>query len=651
MTQKIVNVVKGLIVDGIAKARSGHPGGAMSSADFLTVLYKDFLRFDPNDDMWINRDRFVLAAGHESMLLYSLLHLNGTINLDALKNFRQLHSITPGHPEFGETKGIDATSGPLGQGIGMAVGMAVAECFLRAKTDKSVIDHYTYVLTSDGDLQEPVALGSASLAGLWQLGKIIAFYDANKIQLSGPVKSSDITNYKQVFEGFGWHVLEIDGHDHSAIKDAIKKSQEETSRPSLIIGNTTMAKGAATVEGDHNTHGAPLSAEEISATKIKLGLDKDKDFFVPEEIYTVFQKRNAELTENAKNWKKNFQDKNAQFKDFWDCISLARKDKKLSFPEFTENESIATRSAWGKCLNELIDQLPNLLGGSADLDPSNQTAHFRKTVGEFSATNPLNRNLTFGVREFPMATILNGLALHGGIIPFGATFLTFSDYCKNAMRMSALQKLPVLYVYTHDSFHVGEDGPTHQPIEHISSLRLIPNLIDMRPADANETALCLQFALKEEHSPVALMLTRQNLPVLAKTKNMQEGIKRGAYVLKDCDGTADIILIASGSEVSLALETAKLLAPKKVRVVSMPSMVLFNRQDENYKESVLPKNVTRRAAAEAGRTDMWYRYVGIDGLVLGLDTFGASAPAEELAKFYGFTPENFAKQITDKFFK
>jgi transketolase len=650
-TDKTIAVVKGLIMDGVAKANSGHPGGAMSSADYATILFSEFLNFNPDDSRWFNRDRFILSAGHESMLLYSLLHLNGFISIEDIKNFRQFGSLTPGHPEVHLTPGVEATTGPLGQGLAMSVGFATAEAYLREKLGADVMDHYTYVLSSDGDLQEPIAMGAAALAGLWNLGKLIVYYDSNKIQLAGPTCKADCTDHRKVFEGLCWQVLEVDGHNHDEIRKAIKDAQLETGKPTLIIGHTTMAKGCATMEGSHKTHGEPLKADEIKATKKKLGLPED-DFYVPEDVLAEYRARFDGLRKNAADWQAMVDGKlsDAAFAEMWGHVIKPRPELSIDWPEFTPGDSMATRKAWGTCLDAVMDSMPTLVGGSADLDPSNQTANFRNTYGDFSVDGYGARNLAFGVREFNMAAIMNGIQLHGGLLPFGATFLTFSDYCRNAIRMSALQELPVLYVFTHDSFWVGEDGPTHQPIEHVSSLRLIPDLIDLRPADANETKVCLDIALKQEKMPSTLFLTRQGLPILdpAEYPAITDGPRKGGYVLKDCDGTPDLILVASGSEVSLCLETAKLFK-RKVRVVSMPSAKLFDDQPESYKNDVLPPEVTARAAAEAGRTTLWHKYVGLNGVVLGVDHFGASAPGKILSDKYGFTPENFARMIREKY--
>lgn len=652
LDQKAVNVIKGLVLDATRKANSGHPGGAMSSADFAAVLFAEFLNFDPDDAGFFDRDRFVLSCGHESMLLYALLHLTGRLTLDDLRAFRQFGSRTPGHPEHGLTPGVEATTGPLGQGLAMAVGMAAAEAFLRVKLGADVCEHFTYVLVSDGDLQEGVALTAASLAGLWGLSKLIAFHDSNKIQLAGPTRRADCTDYRKVFEGFCWNVIEVDGHDRAAIRKALSNARL-ANKPTLIIGHTTMAKGAATLEGSHETHGSPFPPEEILATKQKLGLPAD-EFYSPDDVKGFFQARFDGLRDNALAWKANLAARLAdpEFAGLWRLCNAKRSELALSWPAFEPGASIATRKAWGNCLMHVAKQLPNLVGGSADLDPSNQTAKFREAYGTFGADGFGARSMAFGVREFPMAAILNGMALHGGVIPFGATFLTFSDYCRNAIRMSALQKLPVLYVFTHDSFWVGEDGPTHQPVEHMASLRLIPDLLDFRPADATETALCLDLALRRDDKPSCLFLTRQGLPVLdpGKFPAVRQGVSRGGYVLKDCAGTPEVVILASGSEVPLALSAAELLAGRRVRVVSMPSQALFDAQPESYKKEVLPPGVPR-AGVEAGRPEAFAKYLGCDGLAVGLASFGHSAPAKVLAEHYGFTAENLARLVRERFFR
>jgi len=653
MDLRAMEVLKGLILDTVHHARSGHPGGALSSADFAYVLFQRFLRLDPDDPRWWDRDRFVLSAGHESALLYSLLVLHGILDVDDLKTFRQWGSRTPGHPEHGLTPGVEATTGPLGQGIAMAAGMAVAEAFVRHATHPDFTDHFTYVLVSDGDLQEPIALGAAALAGRMGLGKLIVFYDSNKIQLAGPTSRADATDYRAVFQAMGWHVQEIDGHDHEAIAAAIRAAQAETQRPSLIIGHTIMAKGCATMEGSADTHGAPLPEEELYRTKACLNLPEGTTFFLPPEITDHCRCRHPQLRAARASWNARVQELRSDTHIGPRIHSVLQPvgEQSFSWPSFEAGKSIATRKAFGTCLQALASQIPTLMGGSADLDPSNQTAAFRETYGIFHAQeNPQGRNLCFGVREFPMTAMLSGMALHGGIVPFGATFLVFSDYARNAIRMSALQELPVLHVFTHDSFFVGEDGPTHQPIEHLWSLRLIPNLLVFRPADARETAACMALAVRQTSRPSVLALTRQGLPVLdlIPEDQVEAHVARGGYILLEPkDRPVELIVIATGSEVHLAVEAARMVAPRGVRVVSMPCVELFEEQPQDYRQHVLPDHITRRIAVEAGCTTPWFKYVGSHGQVLGIDHFGASAPAGVLQQRYGFTPENLARIITE----
>ncbi len=649
LDQKAVNVIKGLIMDGVRKANSGHPGGAMSSADFAYVLYKDFLNFDPNDVEWFNRDRFVLSAGHESMLLYVMLHLCGVLTMDDLKNFRQMGSRTPGHPENYETPGVEATTGPLGQGASMAVGMAAAEAMLRERLGDDVCSHYTYALSSDGDFQTPVWLGAAALAGLWGLGRLIVYYDSNKVQLAGPTSLCDEADHAKIFKGMGWHVVEVDGHDHKELRKAIKKAQEKTDKPTLIIGHTTIAKGSCTMEGDCGSHGAPFSEEEIAKTKECLGLPAES-FYLPNDVAEHFKARFPEVEKLHADWTANLDKRvgaDEAFTDLWRQVKRGPANRTFNWPEFEAGASMATRKAWGAALNAVTPDFPLLVGGSADLDPSNQTVQFRDNTGIFGKDNRMGRSLCFGVREFPMAAVLNGIALHGGLTPFGATFLIFSDYARNALRMSALQRLPVTYIFTHDSFYVGEDGPTHQPVEQPSSLRLIPNMLVLRPADAVETCACLETAFTQKDRPSCLLLTRQGLPVL--DADVFEKAKKGGYTLKDADdGKPDCILIAAGSEVSLCLQAADLLPEFKIRVVSIPCMELFDAQPKEYKDSVLPPDVSFRFAAEAGRPELWCKYTGCIDNVLGMTGFGASAPAGELAQKYGFTPENLAELVRSR---
>jgi len=653
LDEKSVSVIRGLIMDGTRKANSGHPGGAMSSADFAFVLFKDFLNFDPDDPQWFNRDRFILSAGHESMLLYSLLVLQGYLPAEQLQHFRQFGSQTPGHPEHALTPGVEATTGPLGQGVGMSVGMAVAEAMLAAHLGEDIVDHYTYVLAGDGDLQEPVALGSAAIAGHFGLNKLILYYDRNAIQISGRINRADSTDIEGLFTAFGWQVIRINGHNHGEIRKAIILAKEDKTRPALIIGKTTMAKGAATKEGSPSTHGSPLSPEEIRETKIKLGLPPEKEFYIPEEVVSNFRERYAELKEKVEAWNDKLDKKllkNPDFDKFWNQANNP-DTQNINLPLFSTEKPVATRAASGKILEALAGELAFLAGGSADLDPSNATADFVKRVKDFTKENRKGRNLPFGVREFPMGVILNGMALHGGIIPFGATFLVFSDYEKPALRLSALQKLRVLHLFTHDSFYVGEDGPTHQPVEHIATLRLIPGLIVFRPADANETAEAYRVALNEKERPSAIILTRQGLPVLDRSKYPSARlVEKGAYILLgDEDVSPDILLIATGSEVHLALDAAKLLKNYKVRVVNMPSREIFEEQDEAYRNKVIPPEVTKRVTIEAGTTFGWEKYAGTQGLTFGIDHFGESAPAKVLEEQFGFTPEKLVEKIKTHF--
>tara|TARA_S200000501_G_scaffold54907_1_gene44950 strand:+ start:8461 stop:10476 length:2016 start_codon:yes stop_codon:yes gene_type:complete len=652
--QYTISVMKGLVMDATRRANSGHPGGPMSCADFAYILFHEYLNFDPDNSDWFNRDRFILSGGHMSMLQYSLLFLIGWLEKEDLENFRQLNSRTPGHPEV-ENLGVECTTGPLGQGFGMGVGMAQAEAYLNSlfssydNNSKDIIDHFTYVLASDGDLQEPISLGSASIAGHLGLSKLIVFYDRNEAQISGHTNRSDSTNYNKLFEGFGWDVQEIDGHDHEQIRNALGNAKNEKNKPSIIIGNTIMAKGTATLEKDHNTHGAPLPQDEIDATKVKLGL-ANEPFFCPTEVFGHFRKRFPELKKNACDWesqKKNIANSNTSISQLIEtCID--DKLPKPNYPDFNSGESIATRKAFGASLDHFSKLHPNLIGGSADLEPSNYTGNFAETYGDFTKKYQKGRNIPFGVREFPMAAMMNGMALHGGIIPFGGTFLVFSDYERPALRMAAIQEARVIHEFTHDSFFVGEDGPTHQPVEHAMSLRTIPNFNVYRPADARETAICFRLAIENKRSPSALLLTRQGVPVIdIDYSSMEKGVRKGAYIVKNCEGSPEIIFMATGSEVSLALATAKKITDKKVRVISMPCLELFDEQSDDYKIGLIPKRGCLKVSIEAGVTHGWTKYTGSSGLAIGLDHYGASAPAQELAIEFGFTAEAIEAKVRD----
>ena len=648
--QYSISTIKGLVMDATRKANSGHPGGPMSCADFAYILYRDFLNFDPTSPEWFNRDRFVLSGGHMSMLQYSLLLYIGWLDMDDIKSFRQLHSRTPGHPEV-KIPGVECTTGPLGQGFAMGTGMAHAEAYLRnlfssvIEEAEQLVDHYTYVLASDGDLQEPVSLGSASLAGHLGLSRLIVFYDANEAQISGHTNRSDSTSYATVFEGFNWHVQEIDGHDHEQIRNAIEKAQL-MEKPSIIIGNTIMAKGTATMEKDHNTHGAPLSQEEIDASKEKLGLP-DEPFYCPPEVIDHFRERFSSLTDAVKSWKEKRNSLSA-IEDVSSLISICLENElpDLKYPDFVSGESLATRKAFGATLDQFAKSLPNLIGGSADLEPSNYTGNFAKTYSDFQVHNQSGRNIAFGVREFPMAAMMNGMALHGGVIPFGGTFLVFADYERPALRLGAIQEVRVIHEFTHDSFHVGEDGPTHQPIEHTMALRAIPGFNVFRPADARETAVCFRLALENNETPSALLLTRQGIPVTDQDyETLEASVRKGAYIIKDCDGEPELVFIATGSEVSLAIETAEIMTDKRIRVISMPCMEIFKEQTDDYKNELIPERGCLKVTLEAGITHGWEKYKGLTGLSIGLDHYGSSAPGKELADEFGFTPVKVEQKI------
>ena len=644
-------VTKGLVMDMVRKANSGHSGGPMSSADFAHILFTEYLNFNPDDPEWFNRDRFVLSAGHESALLYAMLIQIGWLDMKDIQSFRQLHSRTPGHPEV-EIPGVEATTGPLGQGFGMAVGMATAESILRGQFTELVdnadalVGHYTYVLASDGDFQEPITLGAGSMAGHWGLSRLIVYYDSNNAQISGKVDRSDSTNYALVFEGFGWHVQEIDGHNHDQIREAIEKAQV-VDRPSLIIGTTLMAQGSATMEGDHETHGAPLPQEEIDATKEELGLPEEK-FYLPKVVVDYFQSRFAELRELVSKWDEDLKaaNENADFEALWK-IAINEILPEISYPEFELGSSLATRKAFGATLDKFAEQVPSIIGGSADLEPSNYTGNFAKKYGDFSRENRTGRNLAFGVREFPMAAALNGMALHGGVIPFGGTFLVFADYERPALRLAAIQHCGVIHEFTHDSFYVGEDGPTHQPIEHVMALRAIPNFNVFRPADAKETAVCFRLAMDQKETPNALLLTRQDVQILElKMDSIVDGVSKGAYAVMDHENP-ELVFLATGSEVSLAIEVAKSMNDKRIRIVSMPCWEIFEGQSDEYKISLIPNRGAMKISMEAGITHGWEKYIGPNGLSIGINHFGASAPGKNLAQEFGFTAEQVEVKIRD----
>ena len=651
----IANTIRGLSVDGVAAANSGHPGMPLGMADVCAVLWSEHMNFNPKNPKWLNRDRFILSAGHGSMLIYSLLHLYGyDLSMDDLKAFRQWGSKTPGHPENFVTAGVETTTGPLGQGVANAVGFALAEASLAARYNREgseIIDHYTYVVAGDGCLQEGISHEACSFAGHNKLGKLIMLYDSNNITIDGPTHISFTEDTRKRFEAYGWQVLEIDGHDYDQINAAIAEAKKEKSKPSIIICKTIIGFGSPNRAGTSKAHGEPFPAEEIELMKEKLGLPKDKSFFVPDEISDL-RAKTQEKGENLENqWNElweNYKNKNQEAaKELENSIKGEISKEALDIPQFGSEKAIATRSASGTVLNHIAKYIPQLMGGSADLTPSNNTL----PAGEesFSPENPKGRYIRYGVREHGMAAIMNGMALHGGVLPYSGTFFVFSDYMRPAMRMSALMEQQVVYVLTHDSIGLGEDGPTHQPEAHLWAYRTIPNMTVIRPMDANETAEAWKSALKNKKGPTCLVLTRQNLPVYDRAGlgwAKSEEAQKGGYVLCEDKGF-EAIIIATGSEVELAVEAKTKLNEQgvKVRIVSMPSTNIFDEQPQEYKESVLPKNILKRVAVEAGVTLGWYKYVGLEGRVIGLDRFGASAPYKTLYKEFGITTDAIVEAV------
>lgn len=651
----IANTIRGLSVDGVAAANSGHPGMPLGMADVCAVLWSEHMNFNPKNPKWLNRDRFILSAGHGSMLIYSLLHLYGyDLSMDDLKAFRQWGSKTPGHPENFVTAGVETTTGPLGQGVANAVGFALAEASLAARYNREgseIIDHYTYVVAGDGCLQEGISHEACSFAGHNKLGKLIMLYDSNNITIDGPTHISFTEDTRKRFEAYGWQVLEIDGHDYDQINAAIAEAKKEKSKPSIIICKTIIGFGSPNRAGTSKAHGEPFPAEEIELMKEKLGLPKDKSFFVPDEISDL-RAKTQEKGENLENkWNElweNYKNKNQEAaKELENSIKGEISKEALDIPQFGSEKAIATRSASGTVLNHIAKYIPQLMGGSADLTPSNNTL----PAGEesFSPENPKGRYIRYGVREHGMAAIMNGMALHGGVLPYSGTFFVFSDYMRPAMRMSALMEQQVVYVLTHDSIGLGEDGPTHQPEAHLWAYRMIPNMTVIRPMDANETAEAWKSALNNKKGPTCLVLTRQNLPVYDRAGlgwAKSEEAQKGGYVLCE-DKDFESIIIATGSEVELAVEAKAKLNEQgvKVRIVSMPSTNIFDEQPQEYKESVLPKNILKRVAVEAGVTLGWYKYVGLEGRVIGLDRFGASAPYKTLYKEFGITTDAIVEAV------
>jgi len=651
--KQLANAIRALSMDGVQQANSGHPGAPMGMADIAEVLWRGHMNHNPQNPEWADRDRFILSNGHGSMLIYSLLHLTGyELSIDDLKNFRQLHSKTPGHPEYGYAPGVETTTGPLGQGITNAVGMALAEKSLSEQFNKEghdIVDHNTYVFMGDGCLMEGISHEACSLAGTLGLGKLIAFWDDNGISIDGEVEGWFSDDTPKRFEAYGWHVIPaVDGHDAAAINAAIEAAKAETGKPTLICTKTIIGFGSPNKSGSHDCHGAPLGAEEIAATRKELGWEHGP-FEIPAEIYAEWSAKEAGAAKEAA-WDEKFTayeaaypELAAEFKRRVNGELPAEWEEKANqiIADLQANPAnIASRKASQNALEAFGKMLPEFMGGSADLAPSNLTmwSGSKSITPEDASGNYIH----YGVREFGMTAIMNGIALHGGFVPYGATFLMFMEYARNALRMAALMKVQNIQVYTHDSIGLGEDGPTHQPVEQVSSLRLTPNMSTWRPCDQVESAVAWKFAIERKDGPTSLIFSRQNLAQQERSAAQVADIAKGGYVLKDCEGKPELILIATGSEVELATEAAAQLTAEgnKVRVVSMPATDVFDKQDAAYREAVLPSDVTARVAVEAGIADYWYKYVGFDGRVIGMSTFGESAPAGELFKMFGFTVEN-----------
>ncbi|RMH66401.1 MAG: transketolase [Bacteroidetes bacterium] len=656
LDERCINTIRFLAADAVQEANSGHPGMPMGMAPAAYVLWTRYLKHNPKDPAWINRDRFVLSAGHGSMLLYALLHLTGyDLPMDELKRFRQWGSKTPGHPEVHLTPGVETTTGPLGQGFANGIGMAIAERYLAAHLntpEAPVIDHYTYAIVSDGDLMEGISQEAASLAGHLGLGKVIYLYDDNHISIDGSTDLAFTEDVLARFQAYGWHTQRVaDGNDLAAIDAAIAAAQAVPDKPSLIAVRTVIGFGSPNKQGSASAHGEPLGEEELALAKKHLGWPADRKFYVPEEVYAVFRQAVEQGAAAQRAWDGLVQklesadpDRAARLRDWFAGTLPEGWEDRL--PTFEAGSKLATRAASGKVLNAIGPLMDQLIGGSADLTPSNKTdIQGRK---DFSRDTPGGGYLRFGVREHAMAGICNGIALHGGLRPYCGTFLIFSDYMRPSVRLSALSEIPVIYVYTHDSIGLGEDGPTHQPVEHLMALRAIPNLTVLRPADANETVEAWRVALKHTGGPVALALTRQGLKTVDRSRyGAASGVQKGAYVLRDTEGTPDAIILATGSEVEPALAAAESLADEgvQVRVVSMPSWELFDAQPEAYRREVLPPEVRARVAVEAGVTMGWQKYVGLEGRIVGLDRFGASAPYQKLMEVFGFTAEHIADEV------
>ena len=652
--RQLANAIRALSMDAVQKAKSGHPGAPMGMADIAEVLWNDFLKHNPGHPQWFDRDRFVLSNGHGSMLIYSLLHLSGyQLSMDEIRQFRQLHSMTPGHPEYGYAPGVETTTGPLGQGLANAVGMAIAEKTLAAqfnRPDHDVVDHYTYVFAGDGCLMEGVSHEVCSLAGTLGLGKLIVFYDANGISIDGEVEPWFSEDTMQRFESYGWHTQEIDGHDTEAISQAILAAQAETARPSMIRCRTIIGFGAPTKQGTSATHGSPLGEDEVKAARTELGWPH-APFFVPEEILTAWNAtEKGFMAETA--WKEKLVIYEEEYPEL--ALEFVRRMKGELHGDFaerareyarrlqSEGANIPSRKASQGCLEEYGAQLPELIGGSADLTGSNLTLW---SGSRSIADTPDGNYIYFGVREFGMTAISTGIALHGGFIPYCATFLMFMEYARNAVRMSALMQQRNILVYTHDSIGQGEDGPTHQPVEQLTNLRTTPNLSVWRPCDSVEAAVAWQAAIERREGPTALVFTRQAIPHQQREDEQLDAIARGGYVLVDCEGEPEVVVIATGSEVGVSADAVRALQEEGLaaRLVSLPSVDVFERQDESWRESVLPASVRRRVAVEAGAVDYWRKFVGLEGCVVGMTTFGESAPGGVLMEHFGFTAERVAE--------
>lgn len=651
--RQLANAIRALSMDAVQKAKSGHPGAPMGMADIAEVLWRDYLKHNPRNPKWADRDRFVLSNGHASMLLYSLLHLTGyDLPIEELKNFRQLHSKTPGHPEYGYTAGVETTTGPLGQGISNAVGMAIAEKTLAAHFNREgfdIVDHYTYCFLGDGCMMEGISHESCSLAGTLGLGKLIAFYDDNGISIDGDVEGWFTDDTAKRFEAYGWHVISgVDGHDSEAISNAIAQARAEQSKPTLLCLKTVIGFGSPNKAGSHDSHGAALGDDEVALTRKQLGWEYPP-FEIPEDIYSQWDGKDKG-TQFEQQWDKLFSEYQAKYPELASEFTrrmqgklpedwTAFADEKIAELQKTQ-EKVATRKSSQIVLNTFGPKLPELLGGSADLAPSNLTIwNDSKAITHDDACG---NYLHYGVREFGMSAIMNGIAVHGGLVPYGATFLMFMEYARNAVRMASLMKAKTIFVYTHDSIGLGEDGPTHQAVEQTSILRLTPNMQTWRPCDTVESAIAWRSAVERQDGPSALIFSRQGLAPQSRDAQQLKDVARGGYILKDCDGTPELILIATGSEIELAVAAAQELAAKgkAVRVVSMPCTELFDAQDEAYREAVLPSAVRKRVAIEAGIADFWAKYTGFDGAIVGMHSFGESAPAGELFKEFGFTVEN-----------